>query len=55
MGGRGGLGGTIAGVLLLTVLLNIVLILNLNVQLQLVVKGLAIIGAVALYSALRRD
>lgn len=55
MGGRGNLRGTIAGVLFLTILLNIVLILNLNVQLQLVVKGLAIIGAVALYSALRRD
>lgn len=54
MGGRGSLGGTIAGVLFITVLLNVVVILNLNVQLQLVLKGLAIVGAVALYSALRR-
>lgn len=53
-GGRGGLGGTIAGVLFITILLNIVLILNLNVQLQLVIKGAAIIGAVALYSMIRR-
>jgi ribose/xylose/arabinose/galactoside ABC-type transport system permease subunit len=49
-GGRGGIGGTLAGVLLVTALLNIVLILNLNLQLQLVVKGLVIVGAVALYS-----
>lgn len=49
-GGRGSLGGTMAGVLLLTVLFNIVLILGLPVQLQLIVKGAVIIGAVALYS-----
>jgi ribose/xylose/arabinose/galactoside ABC-type transport system permease subunit len=49
-GGRGGIGGTLAGVLLVTALLNIVLIMNLNLQLQLVVKGLVIIGAVAMYS-----
>lgn len=49
-GGRGGIGGTLAGVLLVTALLNIVLILNINLQLQLVVKGLVIVAAVALYS-----
>ncbi len=49
-GGRGSLSGTMAGVLLLTVLYNIVLILGLPVQLQLIVKGTVIIGAVALYS-----
>lgn len=54
-GGRGGIGGTLAGVLLVTALLNIVLILNLNLQLQLVVKGLVIIGAVALYSFRARE
>jgi ribose transport system permease protein len=52
-GGRGGIRGTVAGVLLVTVLLNLVLLLNLNVQWQLVVKGLVIIFAVGLYS-LRR-
>jgi len=37
-----------------TALLNMVLIMNLNVQLQLVLKGLVIVGAVALYSVRRR-
>ncbi len=49
-GGRGGIGGTIAGVLLLTALVNIVLILNLQVHYQLIVKGAVIIGSVMLYS-----
>jgi ribose transport system permease protein len=53
-GGRGGIGGTLAGVLLVTALLNLVLILNLNTQLQLVLKGLVIVGAVSLYSVRRR-
>lgn len=53
-GGRGSIRGTIAGVLLVTVLLNLVLLLNLNVQWQLVVKGLVIIFAVALYSFRRK-
>ncbi len=53
-GGRGGIGGTLAGVLLVTVLLNLVLLLNLNVQWQLVVKGIVIILAVALYSMRHR-
>jgi ribose/xylose/arabinose/galactoside ABC-type transport system permease subunit len=53
-GGRGGIRGTVAGVLLVTVLLNLVLLLNLNVQWQLVVKGLVIIFAVGLYSLRRR-
>ena len=49
-GGRGGIGGTIAGVLLLTTMFNIVLILNLPVHYQIIVKGAVIIGAVMLYS-----
>jgi ribose/xylose/arabinose/galactoside ABC-type transport system permease subunit len=49
-GGVGGLGGTVAGVLLITVLNNLVLMLNLGVQYQLAVKGVVIIVAVALYS-----
>lgn len=53
-GGRGGIAGTVAGVLLITVLLNLVLLLNMNVQWQLVVKGAVIILAVALYSFRRR-
>jgi ribose/xylose/arabinose/galactoside ABC-type transport system permease subunit len=50
-GGKGTVSGTVAGVLLVTVLLNLVLLLNLDVQFQLLVKGAVIIGAVALYSA----
>jgi ribose transport system permease protein len=53
-GGRGSILGTVAGVLLVTVLLNLVLLLNLNVQWQLVVKGLVIIFAVGLYSFRRK-
>ena len=53
-GGRGGIGGTIAGVLLLTTMFNIVLILNLQVHFQLIVKGAVIIGAVILYAAQTR-
>ncbi len=49
-GGRGGIGGTIAGVLLLTALFNIVFILNLQVHYQHILKGLVIIGAVLVYS-----
>lgn len=54
-GGQGGVGGTVAGVLLVSILLNVVLLLNLNVQYQLVAKGLVIIAAVAIYSFRRRD
>ncbi len=53
-GGRGGLGGPLAGALLVTALLNIVLILGLSQQVQDVVKGLAIVAAVALYTVWRR-
>ncbi|MGC8837705.1 MAG: ABC transporter permease [Anaerolineae bacterium] len=52
-GGKGGIGGTVAGVLLVAILLNLVLLLNLNVQYQLVVKGLVILASVALYSIRR--
>jgi ribose/xylose/arabinose/galactoside ABC-type transport system permease subunit len=53
-GGRGSIWGTVAGVILVTVLLNLVLLLNMNVQWQMVVKGLVIIVAVAVYSFQRR-
>ena len=49
-GGRGGIGGTIAGVLLLTALFNIVFMLNLQVHFQLIIKGVVVIGAVMVYS-----
>lgn len=53
-GGQGSISGTVTGVLLVTILLNLVLLLNLNVQWQLVVKGFVIIIAVALYSFNRK-
>jgi ribose/xylose/arabinose/galactoside ABC-type transport system permease subunit len=49
-GGRGRVSGTVAGVLLMATLLNIVLLLNLKVDYQLVVRGAVILAAVALYS-----
>jgi ribose/xylose/arabinose/galactoside ABC-type transport system permease subunit len=53
-GGRGGVSGTIAGVLLMTALGNIVLLAGLSQPYQLVVNGVAIVAAVALYSVARR-
>jgi ribose/xylose/arabinose/galactoside ABC-type transport system permease subunit len=50
-GGRGRVSGTVAGVLLMAILLNLVLLLKLKVEYQLVVRGLVILGAVAFYSA----
>jgi ribose/xylose/arabinose/galactoside ABC-type transport system permease subunit len=47
-GGKGGVGGALAGVGLLAVLTNIVIFLNLGESAQLVVKGGVIIAAVAL-------
>jgi ribose transport system permease protein len=55
-GGRGGIGGTIAGVILITALGNIVLLAGLSQPYQLVVNGIVIVAAVALYAlAGRRD
>lgn len=48
-GGKGGIGGTIAGVLILLVAFNLVNILGLNFNAQLVIKGAIIIGAATLY------
>jgi ribose transport system permease protein len=50
-GGKGTLLGTAAGVLLVQLLSSLMLQLGLDVQVQLIVKGLVIIGAVALYSS----
>ncbi|MGH3275499.1 MAG: ABC transporter permease [Streptosporangiaceae bacterium] len=54
-GGRGGIMGTVAGVLILVVAFNLVNILGLNFNMQLVVKGVIIIGAAGLYRLLHRD
>jgi len=53
-GGRGGVLGTIVGVLIVMMLFNIVLLLHLPVQAQYVVKGLVIILATSFYAAFRR-
>jgi ribose/xylose/arabinose/galactoside ABC-type transport system permease subunit len=50
-GGRGKISGTVAGILLMTALLNLVLILNLKVEYQLVVRGGVLLAAVAFYSS----
>lgn len=47
-GGKGGVGGALAGVCLLAVVTNIVIFMNLGESAQLFVKGLVIIAAVAL-------
>lgn len=48
-GGRGSLAGTLAGVLLLTVISNILNLLNVHTWYQQVIKGLIILFAVAVY------
>jgi ribose/xylose/arabinose/galactoside ABC-type transport system permease subunit len=48
-GGRGGVLGTIAGVLILVILYNLVLLLHLPVQAQHIVKGVIILMAASLY------
>lgn len=46
MGGRGGLAGTLVGVLIFGVLSNLLQLHNINSNLQLVLKGLIIVGTV---------
>lgn len=53
-GGRGNLLGTMAGVLIVQLLTNMSVQLGLDLQLQLAIKGLVIIAAVALYSVAAR-
>ena len=49
-GGRGGIGGTVAGVLILVTAFNLVNILGLNFNAQSIVKGTIIVAAAALYA-----
>jgi ribose transport system permease protein len=49
-GGRGGIAGTIAGVLILVVLFNLVNLLALPSEIQQIVRGVAIVLGVAAYS-----
>ena len=52
-GGRGGIGGTMAGLLVLMVAFNLVNIVGLDYNAQLIVKGVIIIAASALYAQLK--
>ena len=54
-GGRGSLIAAMAGVLLIQFLSSLLLVIGMNVQAQLIVKGLVVIGAVALYSLAGRQ
>jgi ribose/xylose/arabinose/galactoside ABC-type transport system permease subunit len=53
-GGRGSLVAAMAGVLLVQFLSSLLLIIGMDVQAQLIIKGLVVIGAVALYSLAQR-
>jgi ribose transport system permease protein len=53
-GGRGGAGGTLAGVFVLFIAFNLVNMAGLAVSAQLILKGLIIIAASAAYEGLRR-
>lgn len=53
-GGKGSQIGTIAGVLILTVLFNLVLMLQFDEEARRIVKGLVILTSVALYARLRK-
>lgn len=52
-GGEGSMGGTVVGVLLITILSNIVLLAGLPYQFQQIVKGLVVAAAVIFYSFVR--
>jgi ribose transport system permease protein len=54
-GGRGTLMGTMVGVLLVQFLSSMLLILGLDIEVQLLVKGVVVIAAVALYSSFARE
>lgn len=54
-GGRGGVMGTIVGVLIIIMLYNLVLLLHLPVQVQYIVKGSIIILAASFYAVFRRS
>ena len=53
IGGRGGLLGTIAGVLIIQILSTMAVLMGLDVEVQYIIKGLVILGAVTLYSIAR--
>jgi ribose/xylose/arabinose/galactoside ABC-type transport system permease subunit len=54
-GGKGGLLGTIAGVLIIQILSTMVVLLGLDAQTQFIIKGLVILAAVSLYGLAQRQ
>ena len=54
-GGRGGVAGTVAAVLLLTMLATILNLLGISPFAQRVINGLVIVVAVAVYTSRRRE
>jgi ribose/xylose/arabinose/galactoside ABC-type transport system permease subunit len=54
-GGRGSLLGAAAGVLIVQLLSGMTLVLGISFEAQLVVKGVVIVAAVALYSMAARQ
>ena len=53
-GGRGGLLGTIAGVLIIQVLSTMVVLIGLEIETQYIIKGLVILAAVTLYGLAKK-
>lgn len=54
-GGSGGIGGSIIGVLLIGVLNNLLSLMNVDSNVQLIIKGLIILGAVVVDASARKD
>ena len=54
-GGKGGLLGTIAGVLIIQILSTMVVLLGLDAQTQFIIKGLVILAAVGLYGFAQKN
>jgi ribose/xylose/arabinose/galactoside ABC-type transport system permease subunit len=54
-GGIGSIGGTVVGVLLVSILLNLVLLLSLPAEWQYIVRGLVVILAVAMHAFVSRE
>jgi ribose/xylose/arabinose/galactoside ABC-type transport system permease subunit len=52
-GGKGGVIGTVAGVFIILILFNLVLLLNLDEEMQRIIKGVVVVLAVAMYARLR--
>jgi ribose/xylose/arabinose/galactoside ABC-type transport system permease subunit len=49
-GGKGRISGTVAGVLIMIILFNVMSLMNMNIESRLIIKGLVLLIAVAIYS-----